>query len=506
MAVAIHAALLALLIAAAPAAAEWRRAESPNFIVYSSGSEGRLRERILQLEEFHRLLTALISSAEAETTASKLTVYLLSGHDEMRRVANMSRAVGGFYSATPFGIAAFINAEIPLGNEILFHEYAHHFMMQYGPRRAYPAWYVEGFAEYLQTAEFRPRETAVGLISDSRLNVLINPYWLPMDRVLFGNLQGLTLNQTHQFYGLSWLLVHYFHSDPARQAQLRRYLTAIREGADPRAAFERETGFTITALTAALRGYVGDRGVPYARLTRPASTPPAVAITALPRSADDLLLYEASLRVRPPADGTDERLERVRAAAARHGEDPYAMRARAHAEVLLGDRAAAGQLLDSLLAASPNDAELLYLKGLRYLFEAEDAAENSAERAGHAREAARWFTRAHRANPNHYQSLYRYTQSLRGRPDYASDNTAEVLVLAHQLAPQVIEISMQAAAVLISRGDVDLAESILQPLASHPHSETLAQEARQLLERARAERAPSTPQPRQDPAAPGTAR
>ena len=48
---------------------------------------------------------------------------------------------------------------------------------------------------------------------------------------------------------------------------------------------------------------------------------------------------------------------------------------------------------------------------------------------------------------------------------------------------------MNTAAMLIGRRDYDMAEAILQPLASHPHSEELAQAARQMIDQVRAARA-----------------
>ena len=49
-------------------------------------------------------------------------------------------------------------------------------------------------------------------------------------------------------------------------------------------------------------------------------------------------------------------------------------------------------------------------------------------------------TRAHRVDPNHFQTLYRFAQSLRGEADISSENTSNVLLLAHQLAPQVATV------------------------------------------------------------------
>jgi hypothetical protein len=482
----------------APASAEWRRVESPNFIVYGEGSEGRLRERILLLEEFHRLLVS-VTSVDSEAAPNKLAIYIVSGSDDLARVGRVPGSAAGFYTATPYGIAAFVDAASG-GNaqEVLFHEYVHHFMWQYAAS-AYPPWYVEGFAEYFMPTEFRPNEIHVGLGSASRAWSVLDGRWISMDRVLFGTQNGLSAEQRQRYYSQAWMIVHYFNSSPELKAKLSRYLAAVRRGTAPREAFERETGLTVATLTRALRGYFGDGRIPYRRYTRPAVTPPTVTVTTLPRSANDLLLYEAALRLGAAQDGL---LERVRTAASRHGEDAFARRVLAHAEVMLGDRAVGERLLDALLQTAPNDVELLYLKGMRYLREAEQGDDWDTN----ARNAARWFGRAHRADANHYQTLYRYAQSLRGRADYDSENTANILALAYRLAPQVVEISMNTAAMLIARRDFELAEIILEPLAANPHSESLAQAAQQMLNQARAARTGQpVPAPAAEPPAEGPA-
>ncbi len=477
---------LLTLFVAAPARAEWRRAESPNFIVYGESSEARLRERILLLEEFHRLLLS-VTSVDSAPTPNKFTVFIVSGNGDLRRVGDVSSNVAGFYIANPYGIAAFVDAASEINaQEVLFHEYVHHFMLRYAPG-AYPPWYAEGFAEYFMTTQFRSNEVHVGLGSSSRAWSVLDGQWIPMEQVLFGARERRGSEYWQRFYSQAWMIVHYFNSSSALKAKLRGFLAAVRQGVDPRQAFERETGFTMTTLTQALRAYFGDGRIPYVRFTRPSVTPPAVTVTQLPRSANDLLLYQAALGIGSQSAARNGLLERVRTAAARHGEDAYARRVLAQAEVMFGDGAAGARLIEALLISSPNDAELLYLMGLRHLNEAEKGEDPEAN----ARQAARWFTRAHRANGNHYQTLYRYAQSLRGREGYDSDNTANILALAYQLAPQVTEISMNTAAVLIGRRDYDLAERILQPLASNPHNDELAQAAQELLERARTAR--STP-------------
>ena len=475
------------LFAAAPASAEWRRAESPHFIVYSDISEARLREHVLLLENFDRLLR-LMTSAGREAARTKLQIYIVENNRQLNVVRPVGSDAGGFYTGGTDGIAAFVD-ERTIGSspEVLLHEYAHHFMLQYAPG-AYPAWYVEGFAEYFMTARFRPRgDIEVGNFSRSRGLMLTSFAWLDTDRVLFETASGLTDIGAGQYYAQSWLLVHYFFSDPARQAALSRYLRALAEGQYPQEALEPAIGMNAGQLHAALRAYAR-RGIPYRRLTPATSaTPATVTITSLPRSAEDLLLYQAALRVGIAEENRTSYLQRIRTAAARHEGDPYARRVLAHAELLYGDAAAAERLIEPLLAAGPADAELLYLRGMRHFAD----AQKDIDRAANLRRARTWFSRAHRADENHFQSLFRYAQSFRDEPDYVSENNSNVLLLAHQLAPQVPEIRLEAAQVLLHRELYDQAEALLAPLAASQHDPGLAQAGRELLQRTRARGRPA---------------
>jgi hypothetical protein len=466
------------LLWASPAKADWRRAESPNFILYGNLSETELRQRILRLEDFDHLLRIIISVTEPPGR-NKLHVYIVANPRELRTIRPLAPGYSGFYTATPDGTAAFIDDSAEAsGNEILFHEYSHHFMLQYRPN-AYPAWYVEGFAEYFMTARFTGRRIDIGNFSPGRAYAIMERPWLPMDQVLYGQPQSLQGDAVGQYYAQAWITTHFFYSTPERQAMLSRYLVAARH--DNRGALQAAMGMDVAAFTAELRRYIGHGQIDYRRMTRPeGETPPPVTVTTLPPGASDLMLYDAALLIGiDDAQGQDY-LARIRAAAARHVGDPFAQRVLAHAELLYGDAAAADRLLDPLIAASPHDAELLYLKGMRYLV----AAEHEDDGAADARTARTWFSRAHQADENNYQTLFRYAQSLRRDREYVSENNLNVLLLAHQLAPQVADITMNAAALLIGRGDYALAVPLLRPLAGDPHNAGLAQAAQQMIDRA----------------------
>lgn len=469
--------LFICFLGSTPARAEWRRAESPNFVLYGNLSESQLRQRILLLEDFDRLLRRLASS---DRPSPKLHVYVVNGIGDLRVIHQVPDWSAGYYIATNDGIAAFIDGhEEGRGTEILFHEYTHHFMWQHMPN-AYPTWYVEGFAEYFATVHFSGDHIDIGNYSRGRASSILDGDWLPMERVLNAGTDGLGTEASAAYYAQSWLLVHYFYSTPERQRALSRLLRATRSSRSGTEALQSAMGMTPDQLTQELRHYISGGQITYRQAPRAsASAPPPIAVTIMPGSTGDMILYEAALRVGIAEENRQPYLQRIRTAAARYPGDPLAMRVLAHAELLYGDGASADHMLDTLLAANPNDADLMYLKGMRYL----TLAEGDHPPEGAAASAREWFGRSSAADPTHYQAMIHYVESLRG-PAAATEQSRDLLVRAAQLAPQVAPIALQAARVLIDRGEDDEALRLLNPIVANPHDRNLAAAAMELMQEA----------------------
>lgn len=479
----VLAAAVAALVGAAPAWATWRKAESDNFILYSQSSEQKVREQAALLEDYHQFLRSLTGVSEPPAP-NKLRVYLVRGRDQLRLVRDLPAGAAGFYTATPSGIAAF--ADDRSGGwgegdeEILFHEIAHHFMLQYRPS-AYPAWFVEGFAEYVMTAKFKAKTIEFGQPSMNRAAWLRNARWLPFEKVLFET-PPRRPDEAALYYAQSWLAAHYLMRDDARREKFRAYLRAIATGTAPREAFTQQFG-DVKAFDRAIENYAA-RHLTFTRRTRSsAAVAPAVKVETLPEAADALLLSDAAMHVGVREDHAPPLLGRVRSEAAKRPGDAYARRVLAKAEVLHGDAAKGDALLDELLRGTPADAELLYLKGMRHL---RAGRADEAQRSKHFKQAQGWFARAHKADRYHFPTLARYAESLRTDQRFNSDNTMEIMLLARELAPQVEELTMNAASLLLLRGHFQEAEAILRPLASHPHDARLAAAAQALVDRARA--------------------
>jgi len=134
----------------------WLRAETPGFIVYSTSAETRVRSLAEELESFDSLLRRLTQTT-APRSPTPLEIYLFNGPGQFQEAfPGSNTTVRGRYAARPDIIAAYAIYQDREGLEaqdVLFHEYAHHFMYQYFAN-TYPAWYVEGFAEFVSTAAF----------------------------------------------------------------------------------------------------------------------------------------------------------------------------------------------------------------------------------------------------------------------------------------------------------------------------------------------------------------
>lgn len=341
------------------ALAEWRRAQSEHFVVYSDGSERALRDYTAKLERFDQLLTARFGGARAE--ARRLPVYLVSDGKALRvAVPGLPPGIAGFYSSSEADVfAVLVRGE---SDDILLHEYSHHVMARAGDMR-YPGWFNEGFAEFFATATVTEGGAAsFGLPNAGRLQALAQQRWLPMDVVLRadGSLGIAGQQQMGMYYAQSWALVHWLLGDANRIRALSTYVRAVNGGQDPVEAWQAVFGMTPDQLTAQLRAHVRGR-LSYARLDIPPITP-VITVTTLTPAADTVILTAINTRSwNPEATDGPALLATLRGAAARFPDDPLALVALGRAEMRWGDEAAAETALTHALDLQGDNVEGLIL-------------------------------------------------------------------------------------------------------------------------------------------------
>jgi tetratricopeptide (TPR) repeat protein len=472
---ALAAGLLAL--GAGPAEARWLKAESPKFIVYSDGDEQALKAYVQKLEVFDDLLRARHGLRAGEAPPRKLPIYLVRDHDGLERVyIKAPETIVGVYMQSEGDIFA-VAIRDRKDDSVLFHEYTHHFMLQYFPY-GYPSWLIEGVADYYAPTKVSAKAVDVGAPNEMRGYELGEEKWLPLADVLGKTLDKIKPEDVGNFYAESWVLTHYMASDPKRSQQLSAYMRAVAGGADPVKAMEQAAGMDVATLEKTLHAY-SRSGLKYVRYDRVNVVEAPVTVTALPPSADDLLLESALLRRGVAKDDRETVLKTVRARAARYPGDALAQLTLARAEVDLGDRKAGEALLDKYLASAPDDVEALELAAGARLDDGDADKANAKKRY---QEAQPLIARAFKLDPNRYQTLYTYARSrMLLDANYPEDNTMEALLAAQELAPQSRGVRLFAAQGLMRRKQWDYAAAMLKPLVNDPHSPDTAAVARKLL-------------------------
>ncbi|MET4682793.1 hypothetical protein [Brevundimonas faecalis] len=468
------------MLAATPALAEWRRAESPRFIVYSDGDERSLRDSVLQLELYENALRSLHGMNPNAASRQKIAIYLVRGHADLKTVApNLRDEVAGFYQATDDEIFAMAIRE-RRNMETLLHEYAHHFMIG-SFATGFPAWFVEGYAEYFSGAELQPSRMVVGDVNRGRADWLNYNQWLPLNLILTRRpFEFQDPKAVSMYYAQSWLLTHWFVASPERMPMLYAYIGNLRRGMEAIPAMEAATGMTLAQLERQQQAYIRQR-LAIKIITSDQFTRPEISVSVLPRSEGDLLL--ANLRLSSASSEDAALLADIRQKAAAYSGERAGDLLLARAELKLGDKAQARLILERMQAATPDDVDVLRLLGetLTSLAQQPDG-DMELLRQGRSH-----LAKAYQLNPDDYRTLTLLAETRRGAENFPSDNDVETLLAALELAPQAAGVRLFTAQARAQRQEHVEAITLLQPLAASPHPDRAALMARALIERYHAE-------------------
>ena len=477
-----------LALCAMPAAGgdhKWIKAETPHFTILSDSSAKTVSGYALKLEQYHYVLAGFYGlSPEADAELPKLRLYFVNDPLDMKQAwPNIPMDVAGWYKACTEGQVAVaaggyekIKSSQKLEDQtqndsqtILFHEYTHTFMFQVTDTR-YPAWFVEGFAEYYGTTRIGDGEALVGMAWQDRVDrLLTDGYGMPYDAMLRDK-PDLHANPTKEdeFYAQSWVLTHWIMSDPTRRAQFGAYVKAINGGADPVAAFESIMGVKVADLERLMRAYLHHMQAQAYRVDNMPT--PNIAITTMPASADKLMMWDAALRMCPAKADWAGLTSNVTAEAAKFPGDDFAQTTLARLQIEIGDETQGLPYLTNYTAKHPDDAEAAYMLGQAWYLSFTNGRTIAGEtKATELQKARTWLGKAYTLDPLNAADLYYFALSQQDQPGYPDDNALTSAVQAHDLAPSVSSYALLAAELLVETGDMQTAKTMLYPLASNPH-------------------------------------
>ncbi|MBS0376642.1 MAG: hypothetical protein JSR73_18865 [Proteobacteria bacterium] len=260
-------ALALLVLAAVPARAartDWREMTIGRFHVYSTLRDSRTREIARQLQVFDHSAVAFIRGPMPLPDTPTL-VYLLDKPDFQRVVRNPN-AGGVFVERREANLMLVdTDADFEFTKRAILHEFTH-YVQRTTHVQTLPPWYVEGFAELMSSFKLHDRDVRLG---EAPTSLRIDPaQWLPIAHVLAvksTDPEFRTERLMRQFYGESWLLVHYLLFDRRDYLPATgRYLESLDLGIGEADAFANAFSFSKTDLDKALREEL-HRGVIHVR-------------------------------------------------------------------------------------------------------------------------------------------------------------------------------------------------------------------------------------------------
>jgi hypothetical protein len=450
-----------------PARAEWREAVSPHFVVVSGGSERQLVRLSQQLEAVHWMMTLLTGVTPSENV-QRVRIYLVDDLADVHRAigARAGSSVAGFYRPDLTGAIAVVpRSEGAFSTTILFHEYAHHFMLQY-LEAAYPGWFVEGFAEFVSTASFeREGSITIGKVANHRQYEIAGLPWVPVPR-MFAPRNPQDREAGVASYGQYWVAAHYLLLNADRRTQLNRFMNAVNGGTrieDAYAVFEggldrldRDMRIysrrnTFEGRYAALPA--GVKAAPVVRILRPAEEAAIPIELQAGRNLDD--------------DEKAELATNVAALVARFPDDPVVALLQTRILFQNEDWAGAEAAAQRTLAIDPANVRAKAWQGWAMLRRMEASGSGMDMRSvSPARSLILQAQRADAADPLPLVAFYESFRIADARPP---ETALLGIVEAARLVPQEPSIRMLAANAMIASRNLPQARRLLAPLAYAPH-------------------------------------
>jgi hypothetical protein len=377
---------LALLLVLVPATAraEWWRAETDHFVIYSQDKKASTQQFAVELERFDNALRMLQNlptrPPKPLSRANKLTIFRTGTERDMAYLYGApGSGVAGFYFARAGAPLAFTpvrsegrDARSVEGRDedqraeldprtILQHEYVHHFMLQTFSA-TYPDWYVEAFAELYGTLVLEADGGfRVGSPPQHRADLIYGLPDIPLTKLFDQNAKRDEIDHV-QFYGYGWLLAHYLSFEPKRKGQLRSYLKALHDGQDGLTAARAAFG-DLGQLAKEVRAYKTGNFPGFA--VKPNNyTPPAVDLRPL-AEADAAVMTEY-MRTRRGVSRKQARdvAGDIEAKARRYPASLFVQLAATEAFLDARRLDEADATADRALAIDPNSTDALVFKGM----------------------------------------------------------------------------------------------------------------------------------------------
>jgi tetratricopeptide (TPR) repeat protein len=461
-------------------AADWIKAESEHFIIYSDNSAKETRTYAGNLEKFHLVTDAFY----AQMSDTVLPAYGKTRFNYFAKVSEFRivRPDLGGHAFNPYlpcreGVQYFstgdgqsnnnlfgrgeLDPEIDLNLAYMFLAYNSHILHERFSKL--PGWVSNGLNWYFMTAVFKDEQVVIGkpppniamsLKNGSVDNLLDKKRTIPYaDRIA----DKPTPPGMEDMAALEdWVMVSYLMADPERRHKLTEYLQLLSEETDSRTAYDKTINIDPATYADILKTYTKN-GVAAQGYNVGALPEAAITVTSLPDYPAAVPLMDAALQTCPDRKDGVKLLDSLRKIAPQFPDDALTQTALARAEIHFGNPEAAHAYLSGRLKADPKDFEARFLMGRLYLALAEDgASEGRTQNYIHARGE---LGKAYTLNPASAPTLYLYARAFADQPDYPNANTMNALLLAQDYAGSMYDV--YEAELRLRQGDYARAQEII---------------------------------------------
>ncbi|HEY6643329.1 hypothetical protein [Povalibacter sp.] len=481
-----------LFLWVATAKAEWLEVSGDHFVIYSDQSEKVVTRFAERLERFHGAMAHLfVKSQNKPGPSNRVTVFVVSSSAKVRKVTGtQNRFVSGIYIPRAGSSVAVIpriggasTYELS-GETILYHEYAHHFMIAGLTDRTYPRWFTEGFAEFFAGVRFKDDGSVLlGAPATHRFAELVYAPEVPILRFLDFDGGASEKKFTYDsFYGQSWLLFHYLQMGSGRKGQLSEYQRLLATGRSALQAAEGAFG-DFTQLEKDMDAYMRQRRINVINIDGAGLTIAPITVRKLRPGEAAMMPIMIESKVGVSREEALGLVPDARKVAALHRDDPAVLSALAEAEFDAGNDDAAIAAADAALAIDPKNINAHLQKGY--------ALANKVESGVLPKES--WkdvrgqFIKANAAENDHPVPLVRFYLSYLNQGERPTENAIDGLEWAMQLAPFDASLRWLVAQQMISDERYQDAIQVLGPLAYSPHPGEYTDVARELLKKVEAE-------------------
>lgn len=390
-------------------AAQWFQYSEPDFELYGDASRKQVADVIRSMQVYRHARDTVLPKLKGSDVV-RPRVFVLSGAS-FQRYAGARRNVTGFVNGHDFGVDIVVDgsaADWTGTSSIIQHELMHYYLRN-SADFALPVWYDEGVAEYLSTIDIERGKLRIGFPAAGRWVNLHTLDWMPL-REVFNTTRGSAAYTSHRggaaFYAQSWALTHYITTTGGEDAKTVGAMIAhldIGQSVDD--AIRMTFGSDFPAFEERVKKYARSRRISYTQRDAPQLPDLRDRIAAIDenRGMTELVLFGMRAGQQDDAD--------VRKLAATLASDRANGRAAAaHAfAVRSGGAWGEGTVALAQCSALQTDDVGLVLCGDAWMapvWKGRADPTGTDERTGAAaREAAKLYLRAWRANSNNFEAV-----------------------------------------------------------------------------------------------------